>query len=375
MSEVEALGEAVTGMAAAGAVEPTSGAVPAGRTHETHCLNCGCALSGEFCHCCGQRAHVHRTLAAWWHDFLHSVLHLDGKFLRTMPLLVVHPGQLTRRYIAGERARFISPLALFLFSVFVMFAVFGLLGSPMEFGAPQTAAQRAEMVEDIARERQQSEQTIARLETALAQARGSGRPTAGLEREIAEARSERDNRERAIAAAERVVTGVGGGTEREGGRERFEIASEVGWPPLDTAIAKAEANPSLLIYKMQTNAYKFSWALIPISLPFVWALFLHRRRYRQMFGAYDHLVFITYSIAFMSLGAIVLTLLSVLGTSGALIGLLTTLGPPLHMYRQLRGAYSLSRLSALWRTVALVAFSMVTMLLFVLLLVTLGVFG
>ena len=37
-------------------------------------------------------------------------------------MLAFHPGALTRRYIAGERARFVSPLALFLFSVFLMFA-------------------------------------------------------------------------------------------------------------------------------------------------------------------------------------------------------------------------------------------------------------
>ena len=29
----------------------------------------------------------------------------------------------------------------------------------------------------------------------------------------------------------------------------------------------------MLIYKLQTSAYKFSWLLIPISIPFVWLLF------------------------------------------------------------------------------------------------------
>src|SRR4029079_19721290 len=36
---------------------------------------------------------------------------------------------LTRRYIAGERARFISPVALYLFSVFLMFAVLNFTGA------------------------------------------------------------------------------------------------------------------------------------------------------------------------------------------------------------------------------------------------------
>jgi hypothetical protein len=51
------------------------------------------------------------------------VFHFEGKIFRTLPMLVFRPGALTRRYIAGERARFVSPLALFLFTVFAMFAV------------------------------------------------------------------------------------------------------------------------------------------------------------------------------------------------------------------------------------------------------------
>jgi hypothetical protein len=155
----------------------------------------------------------------------------------------------------------------------------------------------------------------------------------------------------------------------------INLLSETGWAPLDRAIAKAEANPSLLFYKVQTNAYKFSWALIPISLPFLWLLFLHRRRYRQEFGAYDHLVFVTYSIAFMSLGAVILALLRPLGLGEAVIGTAITFVPPIHMYRQLRGAYQLSRWSAVWRTFVLVVSSFVSLSLFLVLLVVAGVFA
>ncbi|MEO7240329.1 MAG: DUF3667 domain-containing protein, partial [Sphingomicrobium sp.] len=100
-----------------------------GHTHERNCLNCGCALCGEYCHCCGQRAHVHRTLTAFWHDLAHGVLHFEGKIWRTLPLLAWRPGELTRRYIDGQRARFVSPIALFLFAVFMMFAVVGFSGT------------------------------------------------------------------------------------------------------------------------------------------------------------------------------------------------------------------------------------------------------
>ena len=67
-------------------------------------------------------------LRAFFHDLLHGVLHFEGKIWRTLPMLAWRPGELTRRYIDGERASFVSPIALFLFSVFLMFAVGSLSG-------------------------------------------------------------------------------------------------------------------------------------------------------------------------------------------------------------------------------------------------------
>jgi hypothetical protein len=133
-------------------------------------------------------------------------------------------------------------------------------------------------------------------------------------------------------------------------------------------------NPKLLLYKLQANAYKFSWLLIPISIPLVWLLFLHRRRYRQ-FTAYDHTVFVTYSIAFMSLAAIALSLLGLLGLPGGITLLAVLIVPPVHIYRQLKEAYGLSRASALWRTAALMVLSLIAINLFAAILLFLGVFG
>src|SRR5215212_1678685 len=123
MVGIEGIGEAVTGGMIAHAVEPDHG--EAG-PHDEACLNCGAELEGAYCHRCGQKGHVHRTLAGFWHELVHGVFHFDGKIWRTLPLLAWRPGELTRRYVAGERARFVSPIALFLFTVFLMFAVFSL---------------------------------------------------------------------------------------------------------------------------------------------------------------------------------------------------------------------------------------------------------
>ena len=109
--EFEALGDAVTGALVGRALEPTAGETSDGHTHETNCLNCGTPLVGDFCHACGQHAHVHRTLRAFFHDFVRGVLNFEGKIWRTLPLLAWKPGVLTRRYIDGQRATFVSPIA------------------------------------------------------------------------------------------------------------------------------------------------------------------------------------------------------------------------------------------------------------------------
>jgi len=130
--ELEALGTAVEGGLIAKALEDESHGAAQGNSG--NCLNCGAIVPGHYCGNCGQPLHVHRSIGAFWHDILHGVLHFEGKFWRTLPLLAWKPGDLTRRYIHGERARFISPMALFLFSVVVVFVEISFLGDPFSAG-------------------------------------------------------------------------------------------------------------------------------------------------------------------------------------------------------------------------------------------------
>lgn len=347
MGDLEGIGEAVTGGLAARAVEPGAGEGP-DRTEEVCCLNCGTELAGPFCHRCGQHAHVHRTLRAWLHDFRHSVLHLDGKFLLTMPMLALRPGELTRRYARGERSKFISPLALFLFTVFLMFAVFTIVAPSIDLGVGRGIEQ------GLAEERQKLERFESRR-AAASEAEERER----LDRRIADSRETIETLEKLQSQG---VTSATFGDD----------STVTGDPIFVNAYQKAKANPELLLYKLQANAYKFSWALIPISVPFVWILFLHRRRYRREFTAYDHLVFVTYSIAFMSLALIAFVLLRTAGLDFAVVDLAILVIPPLHMYRQLRGAYGLSRFGAAWRAAALTLFATVALTLFAIGLLLIG---
>ena len=341
MGEFEAIGDVMTGGVIGRAVEPATGETD-GHTQEKACLNCGCALAGDYCYCCGQKAHVHRTLRAFGHDLLHGALHFEGKTWKTIPLLVWKPGELTRRYIDGERAKFVSPVALFLFTVFLMFAIMGMTGT-LEPNTKQLQA-------DLAREIRQSGEKIQELEAERTQAAKQGLPTAKIESRLEDERSE-------LAAMRKVRIGpaaVAGEVEREGMSD---------W--LRGFVDKTSQNPELLFYKVKTNAYKFSWALIPLSVPFVWMLFPFSRRFRM----YDHTVFVTYSICFMML---LLIAASTLGLVWPAIASLLFFVPPFHMYRQLKGTYALGRAGALWRTTLLVGFAFAAIGMFTALIVGVG---
>lgn len=345
MGEFEAVGDAITGGMLGRAVEPRAGELSGdGHTRETSCLNCGTPLAGEYCHVCGQHAHVHRTLTAFFHDFLHGFLHFEGKIWRTLPLLVWKPGELTRRYINGERARFVSPVALFLFSAFLMFAAVSFLGGMGEF--PEQAKIGLEQ------ELQENQKKLTELEAQRDAAVKAGQPTAKLNEQIFELRSEN-----------KVIEGVRSGKIKTSGIENAEIP---GW--IGNGVSKAARNPELVAYKLKTNAYKFSWLIIPLSVPFVWMLFPFSRRFRL----YDHTVFVTYSLCFMSL-------LVVLGLVFGAVGMATMAGllwllPPFHMYRQLKDTYALGRAGALWRTTLLTIFAIMVLALFSAAMVGVGTF-
>ena len=88
------------------------------------CPNCGATLRGPFCHDCGQKATAaHLKLHDVAHDVMHEFLHLDGKIWRTLKLLVAKPGMLTREFIDGRRARYVSPLRLYLTFSVLFFAL------------------------------------------------------------------------------------------------------------------------------------------------------------------------------------------------------------------------------------------------------------
>jgi len=388
--EIEAMGTAVEGGLIAKALEDER--FGGARAKSGNCLNCGAVVSSSYCGDCGQPLHIHRSIGAFWHDILHGVLHFEGKFWRTLPLLVWKPGDLTRRYIHGERAKFISPMALFLFSVFMMFAVFSFLGDP--FSSGNVGAVEENVTTGIITEAGQLDGEIKARTEQLPQA--SGENKVRLEQEILDLKkgrnviasltgeespypdvtlSDGDTNMVNLPPVEPGRTGTGGddisagNILAEGSAIRTGSAQADQW--LRSAVKKVTANPDLLFYKLKANGYKFAWLLIPISLPFVWLTLIGRRG----FHFYDHAVFTTYSISFMSLLFISCAIMATIGVTGVIWAGLLIFYPPFHMYRQLRHGYQMSRPEAFVRTSFLLLFTVICLTSFFAILLALGILG
>jgi len=167
------------------------------------------------------------------------------------------------------------------------------------------------------------------------------------------------NAENDLSAVRKALSIVGTeSTKPEPGKEEktggLHVNTGIGF--IDSAFKHATENPELVMYKLKNAASKYSFLLVPISLPFVWLLFFWKRQ----FTMYDHAVFVLYSLCFM---ALLMSAVAVLGHFGfaILAGILVVIAPPLHMYKQLRGAYGVSRVGGFIRTGALLLVAMIVL--------------
>jgi len=326
------------------------------------CANCGAALNGRFCAQCGQSAHVHRSLLHMFEELLHGIFHFETKAWRTLPLLMFRPGRLTREYIDGRRARYVGPLPLFLFMMFAMFMSFSLTGGHVR-GADSVTVNQDGKVKTV-----DPAHALKTMQAELAALPPEGQRSP---KQIEEAKSI----EAAITAikwapsvfldkANKADKDHPPITQEKLHEQLMKIGPWLATPTIEATLLHAEQNKELALYKIKNGAAKFAILLVPITLPFLWLLFLFRRRFKM----FDHAVFAFYSLCAM---AVMMCLLAVLGALdlGGVAAALVLIGPPIHMYKQLRGAYALTGLGALWRTTALVAYSGLALLLYFLIVI------
>ena len=115
--ELEAAGALATAGVVGVAIEGREGGEPG----NGNCPNCDAPISGRFCSNCGQHSYPNRKLTGVLSEFMYGLWNFDTKAWRTIPMLIVRPGTLTRNYVYGKRARYLAPLTMFLFAIFVMF--------------------------------------------------------------------------------------------------------------------------------------------------------------------------------------------------------------------------------------------------------------
>jgi hypothetical protein len=350
--DVEPAGALATAGLVAKVIEGDAGKKPVAHEHHS-CANCGTPLAGAYCHACGQTAHVHRSLLHIVEELIHGILHFDTKSWHTLPLLFARPGLLTRRYIEGQRARYVSPLALFLFTVFLMFFVFSLLsGSDVPV---KSAQNREEARKEGAKEVEDARKLVERRRAELAKA-----TTPDAREDASEALSDAEQElkitEVTLAGLEALPTSSGKAEPTSSSDSRRASANaaleKLGWdskyPTLSHIARHAAANPELTLYKLKSSAYKFAFMLVPISLPFLWLMFF----WRKDIAVYDHAIFVLYSLSFMSLWLTIIGLLGTTALTRVLIGP-ALLVPPVHTFLQLKETYTLGWFSTAWRTVAL----------------------
>lgn len=431
------------------AVDGPSGS--AGKNHNaligTACKNCGTILAGDYCHACGQTAHVHRSFLHVLEEVVHGITHVDSKTWRSLPMLIFRPGTMTRNYVMGHRSRYVPPVTVFLGSIFAMFLVFAFVGGPsfvkhstettadrisassdrmttaledlkearadLKLAREQLAAEKAKPVAEQnpvnVRSRQEEVKAAATaLEAVIVRYRDAERNVAKAstatpdvvageikEQRLSELQAER---KAAVASGDKVeVAAVDAAialvkaspTETPKGEaknvtsegEDFQAAFakflkedvevDTPWPTFNKKLKSKFENPELFLYKLQNTVYKFSFLLIPISLPFIWLLLFWKRGVTL----YDHAVFALYSLSFMSFLFLALALTSHWVDWSQYSGWIF-LAVLCHTYFQFKGAYALGWFSAFWRTTIFVfVFAPITLGLFFTSIIVLGAVG
>lgn len=301
----------------------------------TACLNCGASLHGRYCSDCGQSTDDHkRPILHFLREGVEGLIHLDGRLIRTLPLLFFRPGQLARDHMEGRRTRHVPPFRLFLISLFLFMLSLEVAVSGMPHGHGMTITVRH------GSETRMVEATPSQMADIL-----SGKKTP---EQIAN--GDRDTRPSSdqTAIAQRVSP----------------WADPRSW--IRGRIQRALTNPEYFELLVFTWAHRLAILLLPIFATQLMLLYAWQRQ----FYAYDHLLVSTQFLAFVFLITGLAWLLPDPLRGVSIAGAAAWV--PINLYMLLRGAYGSGAAAALARTVCL---WLSTQIVFVILVMGLLVFG
>jgi hypothetical protein len=93
---------------------------------ERTCASCGSIFHGRYCYRCGEKViEPHeRSVIAFLDGLLNAFTFLEGRFIRSIKLLLTHPGQLSRNISQGNQVPYMRMLNLFFVANFFYFFFF-----------------------------------------------------------------------------------------------------------------------------------------------------------------------------------------------------------------------------------------------------------
>ncbi len=304
------------------------------------CPNCGAPVHGPYCYACGQSEKgMVRHLSEVLSDLSDIVFNVDSRVFRSLFDLYFRPGYLTTEYIAGRRARYVTPFRLFFFlsiiAFFSMRAISDLSAVNLAFTDEIANAQNAEEVKTAV------DANLALLHKATDLAGVTDKARADMQEAEAQIRAEGDKRLRLLEqrakkkAAEAPVADAatgqpadaakpdrsGLGTDRDGyltiNGERIDSKRypvRITWLPdalnarLDTTIdhmlenvAKTKKDPARALEGFMSVLPQTLFVLMPLFAVLLKVFYLFKRRLYM-----EHLLVALHSHAFIFLSLIVI---------------------------------------------------------------------
>ena len=326
----------------------SAGALSAGGTADLQgqpCRNCGVMVKHRYCPNCGQlAASFHRPVFSLVAETVSDSLALDGRIARTLPRLLFKPGQLSRDYSDGKRARYVPPFRLFLLSslifYFVAFAFINTNGvnalSQIETGegAELNPEEREALFEYLAQTENFDEDEFDRILE-------SARANAAAEAETDETQAESEPDEPVSEPQE----------------NNIDVESDEFGERLEGAIQRTIDNPRLFTTAAENWAPRLSLILVPLT---VLALAL-MYAWRRSIYVYDHAIHALHLHSWIYLSSTLAFGLSAL-LGGWVAGLYYSLALPVYTMFSMRGAYGTGYLQAFLRMVVLSFFWLISLL-------------
>jgi hypothetical protein len=296
------------------------------------CKNCGADVTGQYCSACGQHADVSiPSLHKLFVEALGDLYNFDSRLWRSLRLLLLKPGRLTREYLEGRRARYVPPFRLYVVLSLTFFFVLAVLpdsdddeGTVVD-STTETGAPSPEEDNDVAASQTEGEVAVPAPETE------SGRPRFAI------------------------TTG-----ESAGDNWQCDLGDTEGWNPeirarFERACNEIAADSPSFGRALLENIPLMMFLFIPIVAAGMKVLYpLARRKY------VEHLLFFLHFHAFFfllaTLGWLALflgSLTPVLDTPVALISIAGWIYVPIYLFFAMRHVYAQGRLATAFKYVLL----------------------